>query len=302
MLPSRAVRALCQEAFVAVIRSTDPACAQLATEFRVPAEVSSVVVLDGKGEMLGRWMADDAGACCGGRLGGQFPARLVALVRRDLRRRETVEALERRWLENPRDRAALEQLAERLAEMHALDRLAQLCDQSAGNARLSRRLRAALRIRAFVAHACYLAGNVAPRSRARIIREGEKLLVELAAHPDAPDLVGVLFSAGYAQAFDVPARTAQGIARLEKAARQARQSGPLRQHIRRLGQIRGEWMEDTRAFLGQLDDPVAHDYLAARLGDARAAVRLFSRPPFRESAGYRAQLREAQAKLARERR
>ncbi len=298
MLPSKGIRALSKQVVVAVVKTEDPRCAEMRKEFGIPYLNSWVVVLDAKGETLASWIGDVAGGGCNKRSVDKFPANLVKLIRSSLKRSETVEELERRWKCNQRDIQVFESLTSRLQEMDAYSRLRKLCQDAASNPALPKQRRDELRLRAFIARAEESSTLIA---RTRFVQDGEKLLVELASHPKASDLVDVLFSSGYARAFDVPTRSARAMARLKKASRRAADAGQLRERIHQLSEIREKWIEQTRKFLQESKDPSTKSFFAATLGDARAAIKLSSRPPYSEDPEYRRWFREAKAKIERER-
>ena len=297
LLPSRAIRDLCRQAVVAVVKTSDAACAALRKEFAIPYLNSWVVVLDGKGETLAGWLGDAAGAGCKKSSVGQFPRNVVRLVRKSLERTETVEELERRWMARPHDAGLFEGLAGRLVGMHAYGRLRRLCQDAAANPAFSEPQRDGFRIRSFVARASDPAERLSTRrARTAFVREGEKLLAQLAGHPRAGDLVGALFSRGYAHCFDVPARSAAAVARLERACREARDAAPLKQRIGELAEMREGWTSATRQALERVGDSSGKKFFAAMLGDARAAIDLFSRPPYSRRPDCREWLREAKRK------
>jgi hypothetical protein len=302
LLPSKAIRALCKQAVVTVIKKEDPGCAELRKEFAIPYLNSWVVVLDGQGETLASWMGDTAGAGCTQRSVGKFPRNLARLIREGLERSETLEELERRWKDHPHDMERFEALAHRLEEMEAHGKLRQLCREAAANPALSDRQRDEFRIREFTARASDPSERLSTRkARARFVREGEELLVELAAHPKAAELIHALFSRAYAHTFDVPGRSARAVARLERASRKVADPTPLKERIRELADMRAQWMAVTNESLQQMEDGFVKNFIGATLGDARAAIKFCSRPPYNEIPEYQEWLREAQKKRERER-
>jgi hypothetical protein len=291
---------LCKQVVVAVVKRDEAGCAELRTELAIPFLNSWVVVLDGKGETLASWIGDAAGHGCKKNSVDQFPRNLVRLVRKSLERSETVEELERRWKSRQHDTELFERLASRLAEMHAYDRVRQLCEEAAASPELSGPQRDGFRIRAFIARASDHAERLSTRkARAHFVREGEKLLVELAGHPKAAGLVGVLFARGYAHTFDVPAHSARAIARLERACREAADGAALKERIRELVARREKWIEVTSESLRRTEGASAKSFLAATLGDAQAAIELCSQPPYKEYPEYREWLRQARRKVER---
>lgn len=285
-----------------VLRCEDPECAELRKEFAVPFLNSWVVVLDGKGETLASWMGDGAGAGCTEHAADRFPRNLARLIHKSLERTETVEELERRWRSRPHDGARFEALALRLREMFAHGKLRQCCLEAAANPRLTPLQRDDYRIQALNAWASDHSHQERTRkARAAFVREGEQLLVELAGHPRVSELVGALFSRGYAHTFDVPGKCARAIARLAKAARQAADPDSLKKRIQELADMRDKWVAHQTEALQRITEQSFKDYFAAILGDARAAIRLCSRPPYSEHAEYREWLREAKRKRQRER-
>ena len=153
LLPSKAFRALCKQAVVALARREDSECAELRTEFAIPWLNSWVVVLDAKSETLASWIGDSAGAGCNDRSADKFPGNLVKLIRQSLERPETVEELGRRWRNHPQDMELFEGLAARLEEMQAFGKLKQFCQDAAADPGLPELQRNEFRIRAFIAGA-----------------------------------------------------------------------------------------------------------------------------------------------------
>jgi hypothetical protein len=301
LLPSKAIRALCKQVAVVALRRDDPCCAELREEFAIPFLNSWVVVLDRSGETLASWMGDGAGAGCTDRSAARFARNLAKLIRVSLERKETVEELERRWKAWPQDLERFERLNRRLQEMNAHGRLGQLCQEAAANPALPGSQRDGFRIRAFIARAYDGRVRHSTRAaRARFVREGERLLVELAGHPEAGGLVSALFAAGYAHAFDVPGRSARAIARLERACHEAADAAPLKERIGEFARMREEWIAVTTEALGKMKDTFGKRYFGALLGDAQAAIKFCSRPPYRDYPRYREWLRDARRKVERE--
>jgi hypothetical protein len=106
LLPSKDIAALGERVTLAVVRTNDPPCAELRKEFNVPFLNSWVVVLDIKGETLASWIGDAAGAGCKQSSVGKFPSNMAALIRKSLRRTESLQELERQWRKDPRNLAA----------------------------------------------------------------------------------------------------------------------------------------------------------------------------------------------------
>ena len=120
------------------------------------------------------------------------------------------------------------------------------------------------------------------KGRARFAAEGDKLLVELANHPRSADLPHALFGTAYAHSFDVPARSAEAIARLQEIARRLVNCSHLSQRIRQLGRIRKDWIKQMKEFLKRADGSISKQFVAASLGNAQAAIELFSDPGYKE--------------------
>ena len=60
--------------------------------------------------------------------------------------------------------------------------------------------------------------------------------------------------------------------------------------------MREEWIAGTTKALEATQDEWGKDYFAALLGDAKAAIKVCSQPPYSDYAEYRAWLREAKRK------
>src|SRR5438105_1051796 len=104
------MRALCDEVTVAVVRRSAAGSDAMQTEFAIPFFNSWVVVLDGRGETLARWIGDSAGAGCDERSADKFAENLVELIRKGLKRTESVQELERRWRSHPNNTKKLDVL------------------------------------------------------------------------------------------------------------------------------------------------------------------------------------------------
>lgn len=298
MLPSKEIRALAQRLVLVAVRAGTPRCAELRKEFSVPFMNSWVVVLDGKGETLASWIGDQAGADCDKRSVRLFATNLVNLVEESLQRGDSVQALERAWRKDPANREAFEPLAERLSEMHAYGKLQELCLEAAADPLLSKDDRQDYKLRAFLARANDHQGELSTQEgRARFIREGEKLLVSLAHHPKAVELPSALFFCGYAHGFDVPARSAQGLERLQKLARNHGGGKAVQARLREFSSLRQQWIDQQQEYMAkQEENPWFKNYLAAQLGDAEAAIALFSEEPYRDDPNYQEWLRQAKRK------
>lgn len=147
-------------------------------------------------------------------------------------------------------------------------------------------VRDAARVHAYRARAALALWEDAAR-REDLIREGERLLAELADHPQAARLVQTLFSYGYEQGFDVPRRCAAGASRLKSIAEDLLDPGALWQRIHDLEDLGDRWMDAVCRSLEELpDEPQfapTRAYFAAQLGDADTALRLLDESP---SEGY----------------
>ncbi len=298
MLPSKEIASLAKQVTLAVVRTQDPICAELRKEFSVPYLNSWVVVLDAKGETCASWIGDAAGASCRESAAAKFPRKMAALIRRSLRVAESLQALERRWTKEPGNMAAFDAYAQRLQQMEAFVKLRQICAAQAENPGLNQAQRNEFRLREFLARASSTGRELQTRKgRARFALEGERLLVDLADHPRSADLPGALFASVYAHGFDVPSRTNDAIARLEKALKRLRDPSALMERIKQLKRISGDWIKGIKRFLQKAKDPTQKQFIAASLGDAQAAIELFSQASFKDVPEYQERLREAKRKL-----
>jgi hypothetical protein len=300
LLPSTEIRALSQRVILVVVKRADARCAKLRTEFGVATGNSWVVVLDTKGETLASWIGDAAGAACDERTADRFARNLVSGIDESLRRTETEQELERRWKKNRSDTAAFERFSERLKEALAFPRLRQICHEAAANPALAKDVRSQFKLSEFIARGLDSSGHLLTQNwRAAWIREGEELLVNLASHSNATELVGAMFSTGYAHGFDVPARAARAIARLRRRAGKLDDPTHLTKCICALAKCRAEWIGQMKTHLDGVEDMSAEKYLdlTASLGDAQAAIDLYSRTPFSDSPHAQEWLRCAKAKI-----
>jgi len=298
LLPSKEIAALAKRVTLAVVRKTDSVCAELRKEFSVPYLNSWVVVLDPRGETRASWMGDAAGGGCRQSATATFPRNMAALIRRSLKVTESVQELRRRWQKDPANLAEFDNYARRLQQMHAFDRLSQICSAQSKDVRLTEEQRNEFRVREFLARGYGQRRDFhTTKGRDSFALEGEKLLIELADHPRAADLPAALLRFVYAHGFDVPARSAAAIARLERAASQLPDPAPLRARIRQLERSARDWIKELKKFLQKAKNPLQQQSIAATLGDAQAAIDLFSQPGYKDVPEYRERLREAKRKL-----
>ena len=298
MLPSKEIAALAKRVTLAVVRTTDPPCAELRDEFGVPYLNSWVVVLDSKGEVLASWMGDFAGGECRENAAATFPGDVARLIRKSLKVADSLEELERRWQKDISNLSEFDTYAGRLQQMHRYEKLQEICRVQAENPRLTTVTRQDFRIREFLARGSACRSDLhTGKGRERFAREGEKLLLELADHPKAADLPSALFEFVYAHGFDVPARSAEAIARLTKAAPQHPHPAKLKARIRQLEKVAEDWIKQMKEYLSKAEHATQKQFLAASLGDAQAAIDLFSQPGYKDVPDYRERVREAKGKL-----
>jgi hypothetical protein len=243
-------------------------------------------------------MGDVAGAGCRESAAKKFPGSMARLIRKSLRVAESLEELERRWQKDIADLSEFDNYARRLQQMHRFDRLQEICRVQAENPRLTADIRKDFRVREFLARGSACRSDLhTSKGRARFARMGEKLLVELADHPKAADLPAALFGFVYAHGFDVPTQSAEAVARLTKAVAQHEHPSALNERIRQLEQVAKDWIKQMKKYLSKVEDSTQEQFLAASLGDAQAAVDLFSQPGYRDVPEYRERLGEAKRKL-----
>jgi hypothetical protein len=298
LLPSKEIAALAAQVTLVVVRKADPRCAELRKEFGVPYLNSWVVVLDGRGETLASWIGDAAGAGCMKSETARFPRKMVALIRRSLRITESLQQLARRWQTDPSNMAVFESYARRLQQMNAFDRLQQICHAQAKNPQLKEEQRNDFRVREYLARGYGHGRDLhTGRGRTRFALQGEKLLVELADHPKASELPQALFGFVYAHGFDVPARSADAIARLEKTSSKLPNPSPAKVRIAQLERIVRDWIKEMERLLPKAKNTMQKQFIAASLGDAHAAIDLFSQPGYKDVPEYGERLRAARRKL-----
>jgi hypothetical protein len=298
LLPSKEIAALANRVTLAAVRTTDPSCAGLRKEFGVPYLNSWVVVLDAKGEVLASWMGDVVGAGCRDSAAAMFPRSMARLIRKSVRVAESLEELERRWQKDIGNLSEFDNYAQRLQQMHRFDELQKICHVQAENPRLTASTRKDFRIREFLARGSACRSSLhTSQGCSRFASMGEKLLVELADHPKAADLLSALFGFVYAHGFDVPARSAAAVARLTKAVPKHPHPSALKERIRQLEKVAEDWIEQMKKYLSKAEDSTQKQFLAASLGDAQAAVELFSQPGYKDVPDYHERVVEAQRKL-----
>jgi hypothetical protein len=298
LLPSKEIAALARRVTLAVVRTTDPHCAELRKEFGVPCGNSWVVVLDARGEILGSWMGDFAGTGCREDAAATFPRNLARMIRKSLKVTESLEELERRWQKEVGNLSEFDKYAWRLEEMQRFEKLREICRVQAGNPRLKADTRKDFRIREFLARGSTWSGDLqTEKGRERFARDGEKLLLKLADHPKSAALPAALFGMVYAHGFDVPSRSAEAIDRLTKAAAKHPHRVALKERIGQLEKTAEDWVKEMKKYLSQAEGGMQEQFIAASLGDAQAAIDLYSQPGFADVPEYRQRVREAKRKL-----
>lgn len=297
LLPSEEIAELAKQVILGLARTVDPSCEEFRREFDIPFFNSWVVVLNARGETLASWFGDNAGHCNEDGL-AKFAANVVALIQQSLRVGESLQELERRWRQAPANLDAFDNYSKRLRQMYAFATLQRTCASQARDRALGDDLRNEFRIREYLARSQGQWREVSSeKGGRRFAREGERLLVELAAHPRAADLPGALFRTVYAHGFDVPTRTAEAISRLERAARELPDPRCLNKHLRQLRRLVRDWTTDMKEQLRKAENDILKQLLAADLGDAKAAIALFSQPGYNEVPEYQECLRAARRKL-----
>ena len=292
LLPSEELRKLSDRAVVVAVRGTDPACEVLVKEFSIfHGSLAVAIVLDGKGETLACWSADGAAESCTRESVNRFPAVIVEKLKESLARAESTQLLERRASERPKDEAAFEALVRRLKEAPAVHPLRNLCIKVEAAPELPRPIRARARMARFIVEEGFFAQDFDKE-----VREGEDLLVEFAAHPEAAELVHPLSQAYTgAYVFDYPRRTADALKRLEDRAKVQPDPAPLRLRITGLSKQMEVWKSYFQRNLEGVDEK-ERGFAAARLGDAETAVRILSQPQHENDPVCRKVLRLAREK------
>jgi hypothetical protein len=162
--------------------------------------------------------------------------------------------------------------------------MADCCDDAAASVEMGADLRTAVRIRGFELRAEAPLTSFSGAARRKFVEQGEKLLVDVADHRDAARLAGLLFEHGYDHWFDVPARAAAGISRLEKAGAPAGRIDELRK-------MREAWLKQDGEHTGP------HPYSAAMRGDAKGTIDGADAPMLKQDERFQEWVKEARAKM-----
>jgi hypothetical protein len=301
LLPSERFRALAAKAALVGVREADPACKALRKEFDARA-TGWVIVLDRRGELLDCGMADETGALKTKEGCAKFPDLVSDRIERSLRRTETLQDLERTFEKAPSEEAPFEKLASRLEELKMQTRLRALCERVAALPGLPAERRSGALLLRFVARSREFSREFGsfgpPDAGARLIEDGERLLADHASHARAAGALEALFVSGYALGFDVPARSAAGIARLEKMAEGLKEPAPLRERIVELAVRREKEIEKLQAARAAAKaGSFTEAWYALTLGDAERTIDFFSKPSYYTQAPYRRWVEEAREKL-----
>jgi hypothetical protein len=290
LLPSSEFKALCGRMPVAVVKGNP-----VAQEFDISCGNSWVVVLDGKGETLDSFLGDLVGQGCTQESAGAFPVDLASRIEDCLRRTESLQELERRWLSQPwggsKAFIGLEAYAKRAMEMSAIRHLAKRCDEVLTQCPPEEKeMRWLLRVMVYLARLQDNFGCIRQReSRDRLIEEGMELLLEQPAHPKAVEVSKALFEV-LQQTFDFPGRTKACAERLRKAGAQ--------DHAEALSQDLSKVLAWLQSSLPEFKGREKARY-SAILGDAEAALKLAEDPACKAVLEQFGLLDEAQERLAR---
>jgi hypothetical protein len=301
LLPSGRIRALGRAAVLAALRRSDDACAGLREEFDIPVRRPWVVALDGRGETLDSFPADDAARGCGKPSARRFPALLAARILRALARSESVQSLERRFGSSRSDEA-FDALADRLLGSRAYRTLARVCAAAVADGALSTRIRTAARICSSIAR---LRTRGSGADDGAVVEEAGTLLARCADHARATSLTRALFWGGFSAEFDGAGKSAAFIARLRgRAAGSARGRALLRQ-ARLMASLRRAWVRSLRRTirLAPARDGAGFSraYFGGLLGDADATIAFFGRPEWSRLREFRRWVEEAELKAPRPR-
>jgi hypothetical protein len=276
LLPSEGLRKLCEKAVVVAVRRTEPQCEAITKEFSIfYGNPAVAIVLDSKGETLACWDADGVLPDCTSESVTRFPSRFVQKLEESLARTESTQALERRYAGRMTEEAAFEALVRRHKEAPAVHPLRNLCLKVEETPGLPHQIQARARMARFIVEAGMFA-----RDYEKEIREGEELLFEFAAHPEAPQLVEpltLLYTGAYL--FDFPARSSAALARLDQRARTLRDPTALRQRMMDLSKQVEYWKGRFERELKDSDEK-CRGLASARLADGETALRILSKPEY----------------------
>lgn len=302
MLPSSEVAGLAKRVVLVAVRTRDEAAEEFRLEFDMPPSMRLrrncwIVVLDGRGEALGRLSADRVGGDCTKESVSEFPAEVVKAVDACLKRTESTESLRKRFLADPVDEAAYQAVLRRYEEASSLPALSAACASAADEPERKTEARAMLSRRAFILSSETLV-EAGWEERSKRIREGERLLVEGPDHALADGVVrGLAKSLEYG--FDIPEKSRQMLERLNGAAAG---SDALKGRIEALSRLISERISNLESEQKRLKARArppkqALGVIAAQLGNAEETLRVFDADEYRLHDLWKGWVREAQEKL-----
>lgn len=303
MLPSTEFKALCEKETVVLVHAKDPACKALCGEFDVRWGNSHIVVLDGRGELLGGMMGDsvETGGCTEEMAAG-FSSAVSGKIVQFLARRESCQELERRFRHAP-DAAGLSAFMERLSEGERPERIVAICDEYLAACRGDPVLREELFVRRYLAKSLVILNDRDADAAAFEwgAEEGERLLFSLPAHARAEEVrMGVLcFLDG---AFDGARKLPALCGKLEGASGTMPDGAARARHAKWL-QERVDRQEEAFA---RLQGKTAEEDLESRVrqavfsGDADAVIRMLSDPALAEFPRRKLLLEAARRHLAKQ--
>lgn len=290
------MKKVCENVPVVALKRDDSACEELRKEFDIPWRNSHVVVLDGKGEILASYLGDTAGKGCTKASAEKFPGMFAAKIDECLKRTASVQELERNFEKDPADETNFKSLQSRAEEMNRFGKLIELCEKILKNNNIDNDVRNALRIKSLL---------FKPRDRKNFMKaeivdefvsQCEKLIIELSTHKEIKNLVSALFNSGYGERFDVPTRSKEGIARLEKMAETSPDSKSVNDLIKELSDIRAKWIDTTTKTYKSAKNEYSKARFAGLLGESDTFIELMSNSRLKGNYIFQAWLKDAKEK------
>lgn len=273
-------------------------------EFSTWPHTPWIVVLDGKGERMGAMAIHKIMERWGARSADLFPKLLLDRIRGILARKESLPALEARWVKESSNEELFDELTRHFEENLEFGRVAEICDAAAAVPAYPKDVRETFRIRAFFARCEQCTGlDVSPDRGSAVLAEAARLLIEMPDHPLLHSANrAIVNSSDVRETFDLPGKRDALIEGLRKKAETTRNAEALEWHMENIAKSI-QWLIDSsvkkkEAPAGGEEVELNRAKAHARLGDAQATIDFFSRAPHDQNPMYQAWVREAKSKLA----
>ncbi|MFC1587071.1 hypothetical protein ACFL54_02070 [Planctomycetota bacterium] len=293
LLSNQDFRNFCKKHFIAFIPRRHKEQLALSREFNINVGNSWLIVLDGKGETLCSMIGDSLGPRTDRNDASKFPPSAIKTIEILLKRKDSLQALERKALSDPNDIDTFSKFRQRLGECDNHRKSAEFCNSVLQNPDLEDAKREFYEFHYIDSSAWNIFDEKDPYSRQlhlNIAVKAEQFLVAYPHSENCEKIVSLMFRYIYFGVFDVPGFSAEGIARLKEhaASLQGEDQVALNKHIAEIEKAREVRIKRLRQTYEECkNDKNANKtnigYYAALLGEIEDTVRYLNKNKSRRS-------------------